>query len=332
MEEILNTFDHLSSWRRYRLPESGRNNQLEGIHTDTGTFVWKTYLHASHANPAVITYEHAIFQHLNRQSLSFAVPQPLPNRDGRVLFQTANGWSMLRRYIPGTPLDPRNLEEVAAFGAMLGELHVALRHCEVGHRPGRQLFQEFFAFPHPIYDPLHLTPAHIGLPETAHLQELLAWWRGEARDLHVFLDTEYRRLPWQLCHNDVSPNNVLMAGHQACGVLDFEFATPAPRAFDVAMALRMTMRVWENAEPWTTIQAFFQGYRSWITLSGQEIQVLPMLIRLRSVMALLLRLGRRQEVAQIPRPIKYCRNNVHWFERNEERFLDAVSDAATSGQ
>ena len=120
--------------------------------------------------------------------------------------------------------------------------------------------------------------------------------------------------------------------HQVCGVLDFEFATPAPRAFDVAMALRMTMRVWDNAEPWPTIQAFFRGYRPWIALSGQEIQALPLLIRLRSVMALLLRLGRQQEVTQIPRPIQYCRTNVHWFARYGERFLKEVNAAATPAQ
>ncbi len=324
----MKTFDGLSPFQWYRLPGSGRNNQLEGIHTKTGQFVWKTYTHASHADPAVITYEHAIFQHLNQHSLSFAVPQPLPNRDGDVVFQTADGWAMLRRYIPGAPLDPQNLEEVTALGAMLGELHVALRHCEAGRRPGRQLFQEFFAFPHPVYDPLHLTPAHVGLPETVPLQDLFAWWRNEAGILETFLETEYRTLPWQLCHNDISPNNVLLAHNRVCGLLDFEFATPAPRAFDVAMALRMTMRVWDNVTPWTTIQAFFQGYRLRITLSEQEIQALPMLIRLRSVMASLLRLGRQHTVAQLPEPLQYCRNNVRWFTQYEGQFLEEVNMAA----
>ncbi|MBN1876427.1 MAG: phosphotransferase [Anaerolineae bacterium] len=331
MEDILKTFDNMYPFRRSPLPGSGRNNQLEGIQTKSGMFVWKTYTHASHSDPATIVYEHAVFQYLNQQALSFALPQPLPNREGQVLFKTAKGWAILRRYIPGDPLDPQNLKEVTAMGAMLGELHVALRHCPIGARPGRQLFQLFFAFPHPHYDPLRLVPADLGLPNSAHYQSLFAWWQEEAKLLQAFLDTQYPTLPWQLCHNDISPNNVMIVQNQVRGLLDFEFATPAPRAFDVAMALRMTMRVWENPEPWATIRAFFQGYRPWIVLSEQEVHALPMLIRLRSVMASLLRLGRQQDLAQIATPIQYCRNNVQWFERYGQQFLDYVKQEVALG-
>lgn len=328
MEDILKTFDNMFPFRRYALPRNGKNNQLVGIQTTAGRFVWKTYTNASHADPATIEYEHAVFRHLTRHNLSFAIPKPLSNRDGQVLFRTTQGWAVLRQHIPGSPLNPEDLKEVTAMSAMLGELHVALSQCEISPRPGRQLFQLFFAFPQPAFDPLQLTPTDLGLPNIAEHHERFAWWREEATKLQAFLDTEYPMLPWQLCHNDISPNNTMIAQKRVSGLLDFEFATPAPRAFDVAMALRMTMRVWENPTPWATIRAFFQGYRPWIKLSDQEIDALPMLIRLRSVMALLLTLGRQRNLDRVPIQIQYCRNNVQWFEQNYKQFLDCVRQEA----
>jgi Ser/Thr protein kinase RdoA (MazF antagonist) len=40
-----------------------------------------------------------------------------------------------------------------------------------------------------------------------------------------------------VCHGDFAPYNVVLAGTQAVGIIDFDTAHPAPRAWDVAYAL-----------------------------------------------------------------------------------------------
>jgi homoserine kinase type II len=145
--------------------------------------------------------------------------------------------------------------------------------------------------------------------------------------LKEFVNSAYRTLPWQICHNDVSPNNVLVHDGRISAVLDFQFATPAARAFDVAMGLRITMRIWENLEPWKSIRAFFQGYSSWIHLTDEEIRALPTLKRLRNIMALLWQLGRGPKPERLLAHIGYQQNYVRWLKRHESKFLDVLAAA-----
>lgn len=74
---------------------------------------------------------------------------------------------------------------------------------------------------------------------------------------------------------------MLVAAGRVSAVLDFEFATSAARALDVAMGLRMTIRVWENPEPWDEARRFCQGYTRWTTLT--EAEAMPWLMRLRAL-------------------------------------------------
>ena len=165
------------------------------------------------------------------------------------------------------------------------------------------------------------------MPDTDANNEALRWWRAEAAQLQTVVDGPYRELPWQMCHNDLAPANVLVEAGRVSAILDFEFATPAPRALDVAMGLRMTMRVWENPEPWDRVRRFYCGYRRWLPLLDAEIRALPGLIRLRGAITVLWWLG-RQSAADDPLValdrIGYLRNFVHWLERYEQAFVEVL--------
>jgi len=206
-------------------------------------------------------------------------------------------------------------------------LHAALRHYPDAPRPGRPLFGELFHFPLPLRDPFTVTPEHIGLPDVPPYDELLRWWREEAARLQLFVDGPYRDLPRQLCHNDITPANVLVDAGRVTAMLDFEFAAPAARALDVAMGLRGTMRVWDNSEPWDIVRHFCRGYARWMPLTRQDIDALPWLIRLRGAIAILWWLGHVTAVGEtgpIPERITYLRNFVRWLEDHEQRFVDVV--------
>jgi len=148
-------------------------------------------------------------------------------------------------------------------------------------------------FPPPELDPFTLTPARLGLPDTAATENLLGWWREEAARLHAFVEGPYQSLPRQLCHNDVAPANVLVDAGRVSAVLDFEFAAPTARALDVAMGLRMTMRVWENPDPWEMIRRFCRGYTRRLPITHAEVSAMPRLLRLRGAISAMWWLGRR---------------------------------------
>lgn len=164
---------------------------------------------------------------------------------------------------------------------------------------------------------------------TLHFPQLHHPIRGKA-GLQTFVAGPYRTLPWQLCHNDVTPGNVLIEGSRASAVLDFEFATPAARALDVAMGLRMTMRYWENPEPWPAIRHFCRGYRRHLSLTEAEVLALPQLLRLRSALPTLWWMGRtdaRRDLSRALLCIGYQQELARWLDRYEAQLVEILMEA-----
>jgi homoserine kinase type II len=229
------------------LPGQGVNNHNVSVRTGSGDFVVKTY--TSNDDPASIHYEHRLLNWLAEAGLSFAVPVPIHTPGSASLCGGPFGWTSLSLRLPGSHLDPHRQDHVELLGAATGELQAALRHYPTTPRPGRPLFSTLFGFPLPFRSPFILAPNHLGLPDAPPYNSLLRWWREEAAQVKAFVEGPYGALPWQVCHNDVTPTNVLVEAGRVTAVLDFEFAAPAARALDVAMGLRMTMRIWEDPEP-----------------------------------------------------------------------------------
>ena len=290
----------------------------------------KTYASLSYDDPASIDYEHRLLAWLADAGLSFDVPMPIAARNGALLVHGPHGPMSLARLLPGERLDACALDQIELLGATLGELQAALRRYPATPRPGRPLFGALFDFPPPSHDPCALTPEQLGLPTAPPYDGLLHWWREEAARLRAFVDGPYRALPRQFCHNDVTPANVLVAAGRISAVLDFEFATPSVRALDVAMGLRMTIRVWENPEPWDEIRRFCQGYTRWALLTEAEAAAMPWLMRLRAAIAIVWWIGHAAatgDAGPIPTNITYLQRLVRWLDRYERRFVDVISEA-----
>ncbi len=319
---------------RYDLPapldiepraEQGVNNLNLRIRTGAEILRCKVF---SDAHPEeALRYEQLLLQALAQSDLSFALPVPLADRHGEILQPTPLGWLALIPDLPGSNLDPSDLEQIESLDATLSELHVALAKLPTTPRPGRALFQEFFRFPPALRDPLLLTPAQIGAPDTAATCDLFAWWHQEATRLAAFVDGPYCQLPLQLCHNDPAPYNVLARSGQVSGFIDFEFACPAPRGLDIVMALRMTMRIWEQPAPWASAEAFCRGYQRVARLSEAEVAQLPELFRLRGAMGTLWALGRNVPIdpARMVEHLGYLCNAAAWLDQQGSRLADLVA-------
>lgn len=312
----------------------GLNNHCVGVHTARGEYVAKVY--TSSNDVAAIDYEHALLNRVDAAGLSFRVPVPVRMRDGNQRCATGEGWMSLSPLLPGVcpefrlidgRPDPHVLEHAELMGSALGELQAALQAFPLLSRPGRTLFGALFAFPPSRRDPFKLAPERLGLRDATSHQELFGWWRAEATALQTFVAGPYRDLPRQVCHNDVAPANVLIDHGQVSALLDFEFATLAPRALDVAMGLRMVMQAWENPAPWDRVRRYCQGYARWIHMSEAEVLALPELIRLRAAIPVLWWLGRsgaQHELELASSRIAWVRTMKTWLDHNAEQLIDVV--------
>lgn len=274
------------------LEHAGLNNANIGVQTGAGAFVVRVHDSLSYQDAAAIAYEHGVLAWLAAQARSFAVPVPVPTRSGAAGLHGPDGWTALTPKLPGSALAVQPGYDPALLGAAVGELQVALARCPAGPRPGRPLFGEIFRFASPSLDAPRLRPQDLGLPSDPTHDALFDRWREEAARLESFVAGTYRELPAQVCHNDLTPNNVLALDGTVTAVLDFEFVTHTPRALDFVTGLRTVMDYWRDPTPWAEARAYCQGYARWVTLSRAEIAAIPDLLRLRAAITGLWWIGR----------------------------------------
>jgi homoserine kinase type II len=196
-------------------------------------------------------------------------------------------------------------------------------------RPGRPLYDELFRFASPELDALTLRPEQVGLPPDAHA-ELFGWWREEAAYLQAFAAGAYRGLPRQLCHNDVTPNNVLAERGVVTAVLDFEYAIPIARALDFVTGLRTSMPYWKNPEPWAEARAYCRGFARWVALTEAEIAAVPDLLRLRAAITVLWWIGRAAATGTagpLVSRMRFCQELWAWLVRAKAPLMAVVHSA-----
>lgn len=328
LDRILTAYDLPPPVTLFALPGAGGiNNTVVGVRAGAGEYVYKTY--STHGNPATILYEHRLLGWLAAAGLSFAVPVPLPARDGGTLGRApgGGGWGALFPLLPGEQLDRRDPTLAEALGAALRELHAALARYPNEPRPGFPAYGDL-ARVHPrVPDPFALTPPQLGLPDAASYDRLLGWWRGELARLRPFIAGTYRALPYQVIHGDFGPGNALARAGRITALLDFDFAAPDARAMDLAQGLEFTMRRWESPEPLAMAGPFCRGYARRGRLSEAEVAAIPWLIRLRDATAAVWWLGRSLTAGdarpQVER-LEEMRAAGRWLAENERRLVEIV--------
>ncbi|MEZ4733462.1 MAG: phosphotransferase [Caldilineaceae bacterium] len=176
----------------FQLP-GGVNNAVVGLHTGDGDFVLKTIL-AQHDHTQFV-YEVQLLRWLAAQTLSFAVPAPVPTRRGDILLATPVGNKALYPFLPGRRPHPTEPAEIRAVGAALGELHALLAYYPPVAHPAYTSYGALDQIHSHLPNPYDLTPDGVGLPiSTAH-EELFTWWRAELAALRTFVTNAYPQLP-----------------------------------------------------------------------------------------------------------------------------------------
>jgi Ser/Thr protein kinase RdoA (MazF antagonist) len=168
-------------------------------------------------SPPGIEWEHAVVTALAAEIPE--IPAPVPAADGATWFRHGDVAVWLLPFVEGRPADVTREAHRLEAAAPLGRLHAAgagIAAPRPDVRPLREL-----AWPDP--------PLRDALVEHAHALPAARAW---AIDFVAGLRS--RPLATGLIHGDFFRGNVLLAGHRAIGLLEWEEATVDWQAYDLA--------------------------------------------------------------------------------------------------
>ena len=235
-------------------------------------------LYGKDTNPAQLRYEHRILAGLGQAGLPFSAPSPLPSASGETLLPVPQAEGVLALVFPllnGETVRRGDPQHTRQAGAAMGMLHQALSNLSI--TPDDAVLPPWgeLARVHPLIpDPLALA-SDIGLATDAAkaLDSLVV----EVVEAIASLPAS---LPRQITHADYLWPNLLFQDDLVSAVLDFEFATYDLRAFDLAGSLyHFGMLPWKEGAGWDLLEAFGRGYGERLSLTSDEIEALPLLLR-----------------------------------------------------
>jgi homoserine kinase type II len=283
-------------------------------------------------NLAQLRYEIALLEALSSQLLPFQLPLPLKTRAGDhlVQFEQETGTpaiALLSPLLPGHAADRNDLATTSHAAITLARLDHALAALpEVQLPAGFQPLPTFGELRH--WHPL--------VPDPLAALERLPIEHDQARQIRLILTTLqetllnlYIRLPQQLIHRDYDYSNILVENHQVTAVLDFEFAAPDLRVFDVCVALSWwPINVMGTGKEWSIIDTFGAAYVSHFPLLEEELLAIPALLRLRDATSLVYRIGRyfagQETDTRIQHRIQHSLWREAWLSAHQNQLLEHV--------
>jgi Ser/Thr protein kinase RdoA (MazF antagonist) len=267
--------------RTFAPTEAGYQNLTRFVSCAAGEFVLRVYRNV--AAPSHQRFEHELLARLATADLSFAVPRPLPSRDGDTLPIVNGRLAALFPRIAGAPLPKDGGAYVTAAAAALAELDLAMGALDrFAHRP-------------PVFggDPARMHPLVTDLDDAAHDQRLALEHADELTEaLAMATDLAapiYASLPQQVTYGDFAFGNTLARDGRITGLLDFEHSGIDVRAMDLGVAL-YRFPAYPNAL--AECERFGRAYSRVLPLDATELAALPALLRVRAAVSFAHWIGR----------------------------------------
>jgi len=264
----------------------GTNNTLLAVRAGGRSWVLRRY---GNLPADRVRAEHRLLAHVSGLDLPFAVPSPVPTRDGPTVVDDSGGALALFRHLPGRPLRRDEPGAAALAGRALAQLDAALAGLPLSVAPVD-------------WRAAALGQVHAAVDDVAALADELAaavpghdgpdWLRsGHERADAVAADLA-RTLPAQLTHGDMAPANLLVDDGRVTAVLDFEISGADLRAMDLAAGLLQCTGWPEEPGSAQRVGAFLRAYLDVLPLTRAELDAVPDLLRLRALGSVVWRAGR----------------------------------------
>ena len=255
----------------YKGIAEGVENSNFLVHTSRGYFILTLY--ERRVAERDLPFFLALMEHLAARSIT--CPQPVKNRQGKVLGKLAGRPAAVVTFLDGMWIWRPNASHCAALGEALARFHLAgadfsmRRENALSVAGWRQLYEACRERAHKVEGNLEKVVA----PELEFLE------RDWPRDL-----------PQGVIHADLFPDNVFFLGDRLSGLIDFYFACTDTLVYDVAICLNAWCFEPDNSYNVTKGRALLANYAKARPLSHEEWEKLPLLARGAALRFLLTRL------------------------------------------
>jgi homoserine kinase type II len=255
----------------YKGIAEGVENSNFLVHTSRGYFILTLY--ERRVAERDLPFFLALMEHWAARSIT--CPQPVKNRQGKVLGKLAGRPAAVVTFLDGMWIRRPNASHCAALGEALARFHLAgadfsmRRENALSVAGWRQLYEACRERAHKVEGNLEKVVA----PELEFLE------RDWPRDL-----------PQGVIHADLFPDNVFFLGDRLSGLIDFYFACTDTLVYDVAICLNAWCFEPDNSYNVTKGRALLANYAKARPLSHEEWEKLPLLARGAALRFLLTRL------------------------------------------
>ena len=255
----------------YKGIAEGVENSNFLVHTSHGYFILTLYERrvAERDLPFFLT----LMEHLAARGIT--CPQPVKNRDGKVLGKLAGRPAALVTFLDGMWIRRPTAAHCAALGDALAHLHLA----GAGFAMRRDNALSVGGW-RPLYENcrgrIHKVEPNLEKVVSAELEILERDWP--------------RGLPQGVIHADLFPDNVFFLGDKLSGLIDFYFACTDTLVYDVAICLNAWCFEPDHSYNVTKGRALLANYAKVRVLSHDEWGKLPLLARGAALRFLLTRL------------------------------------------
>jgi homoserine kinase type II len=255
----------------YKGIAEGVENSNFLVHTSRGYFILTLY--ERRVAERDLPFFLALMEHLAARSIT--CPQPVKNRQGKVLGKLAGRPAAVVTFLDGMWIRRPNASHCAALGEALARFHLTgadfsmRRENALSVAGWRQLYEACRERAYKVEGNLEKVVA----PELEFLE------RDWPRDL-----------PQGVIHADLFPDNVFFLGDRLSGLIDFYFACTDTLVYDVAICLNAWCFEPDNSYNVTKGRALLANYAKARPLSHEEWEKLPLLARGAALRFLLTRL------------------------------------------
>lgn len=263
------------NWELHPVP-GGLNNLTKYVKTPTETFVMRVYQNGYGIDK--IHYEHKVLRQLESYNFSFQTPRIRPTLKGEDCAITADGNQAVMFYlIPGHALDESNMKHITEMGRVAGELIEGIKNLKIDMQCPTAPYYEFYKLHPSVPDEKTFLDA-MASSVFDEYREYADFVLKEILELVKMIEPYKKSLPVQHIHGDLWIGNCLIENDKMSAVLDFEFIALDWKALEVAICVS---RFPSQANPWGHFEAFLEGFKMTGTLKEEEIEAVPVMMKLR---------------------------------------------------
>lgn len=266
MQSILDQYDDLGKIDHFFLYTSGYENSNYYIKTQKGQYVVKIFEGIGvRANNILFELEVMNFSHQS----GIKTPSALRNSQGKLATVINQKYVCLMDFVEGDNMDKRALSDelVAEVGREAGRMDIAFKRFK-NEGQTRKDYEWDMKSALLFEKSLPLLPSGFD-------QKIFEQIFEEFKKIYP----RFIKMPTGLIHNDIVPHNWLVKDEKLNSIIDFSDIEFSPYIQNVAVALHLISFAY-NYNP-NQAKIFIENYREFNPLTGDEIGLLYLLIKIR---------------------------------------------------